>query len=343
MYVQRHLLNKAYNYIYTNTGDDRMKIGFFSSSTPITQISPQRFQRAKNFLLAKGVELVAGNLTGQSDFYRAGSIKQRAEEINQLIHDDSIDVLMATIGGLNTNAILEYLDFEYLDQHPKVVVGYSDTTAFLLAVTTQAPNCRVFYGPALVASLGEFAPLVDYTWQVFEEVFKQKDVTITAPTTWTDESINWQKFEHAKKMVPNQWHYTDTPVLSGKILGGNLDTMAGIIGSKYFPTFTKENLLLIEDAEKDAAIVEKNFAMLKNLGTFNKVKGIILGKHALFDDLGTNRQPIDILLEVLGDLKVPIIYDYDSAHTVPMITTPLGSLATLDAKSMRVSFSQSRM
>jgi len=286
--------------------------------------------------------LEAGTLTGKSDYYRAGSIKDRADEINQLIHDDTVDILMGTIGGMNTNSVLEYLDFDYLEKHPKIVVGYSDTTAFLLAVTVKAPACRVLYGPALVASFGEFSPLVDYTYQAFEKIITAKDdqtITIAAPREWTDEPINWDDFTRDKKMQKNQWHYTDTSVLEGRIIGGNLNTMTGIIGSKYYPTFTKDDVLLIEDAEKDAAIIERSFAMLKNYGVFDQVKGIVLGKHALFDDLGTGRQPIDILLEVLGDKKLPIIYDYDSSHTVPMITTPLQAQIKIDAQAMNVQFS----
>lgn len=316
-----------------------MKIGFFSSSTPITAISPKRFLRAKRFLESKGITLVPGNLTGKSDFYRAGSIDDRANEINQLIHDDSIDILMATIGGLNTNALLPKIDFAYLNDHPKTIVGYSDSTAFLLAAKVKT-NCRVLYGPALVASFGEFAPIVDQTFADFEKIinYQKTPVTIFAPKEWTDEAINWNDFERDKKMQPNTWGYIGQSVLEGRVMGGNLDTMAGIIGSEYFPTFTKDDLLFIEDAEKDASIVEKNFAMLNNFGVFKKVKGIILGKHALFDDLKTGRQPIDILREVLGNNTVPIIYDYDSCHTVPMITTPLGAKAKFDVSKMNVTF-----
>ena len=130
-----------------------MKIGYYSASTPITALSPHRFARAQHFLAAQGVHLVAGTLTGQQDHYRSGSIQQRADELNTLIHDETVDVIMATIGGANTNAILPYLDYAYLNQHPKTIVGYSDATALLLAVQSQAPVCRVIYGPALVASL----------------------------------------------------------------------------------------------------------------------------------------------------------------------------------------------
>lgn len=316
-----------------------MKIGFFSSSTPITAISPIRFARAKDFLQKKGITLIAGNLTEQSDFYRSGKIKQRAAEINQLIHDDSIDILIATIGGMNSNSVLPYIDYNYLQQHPKTIVGYSDTTALLLAVKTQAPACRVLYGPALVASLGEFAPIVDETWRDFLQVIQSEKATIQAPQQWTDEQLNWEHFDHPKQMFPNAWGYTRTPVLEGRIIGGNLNTMTGVIASKYFPKFTKDDLLFIEDAEKDAAIIERSFAMLKVAGVFDQMKGIVLGKHALFDDLKSNRRPIDILTEVLGELDLPIIYDYDSCHTVPMMTTPIGAWARIDATNMTASFS----
>lgn len=53
-----------------------MKIGYFSASTPITALSPKRYARARQFLATQGVVLAAGNLTGQRNSYRAGSIKK---------------------------------------------------------------------------------------------------------------------------------------------------------------------------------------------------------------------------------------------------------------------------
>ncbi|GAB6092707.1 S66 family peptidase [Furfurilactobacillus curtus] len=317
-------------------------IGFCSPSTPITAISPIRFARAKQYLKGKGAKMVAGSLTGQSDHYRSGTISARAAEVNELIHNKDVDIMMMTIGGTNTNAILPYIDYEALRQSPKTIVGYSDATALLLAIKTQAPACRVLYGPALVSSFGEWPPFVDETWRMFQEIVQTPiggRVTIQKPQYWDDEAINWDRFLQTKQQRPNQWQATDQTVLTGRIIGGNLNTMYGILASPYFPSLSKTNLLLIEDAEKDAATVEKNFAMLKNAGIFSQIGGIILGKHALFDDLGTGCQPVDILQEVLGDLKCPIIYDYDSCHTVPMMTTPLGAMAIIDADQGQVTFS----
>lgn len=317
-------------------------IGFFSPSTPITAISPKRFARAKVFLRQQGIDLIAGNLTGQQDGYRSGSIAARTAELNALIHNPQVDVLMATIGGLNSNALLGGIDYAALRAHPKTIVGYSDVTALLLAIKTQAPACRVLYGPALVASFGEWSPLVDPTWAALKAVFETPNggsVTLQAPATWTDARLNWEEFEHAKPLQQNQWVATGPTQLSGRVLGGNLDTFAGFLRSPYFPELHADTLLFIEDAEKTAAEVERNFAMLANAGCFDQVGGIILGKHALFDDAGTGRTPLTILQEVLGHRDLPIIADYDGGHTVPMLTTPIGAQATFDADARTVTFS----
>lgn len=309
-------------------------IGFCSPSTPITAISPIRFKRAQKFLTSKGIQLIAGNLTTKRDAYRSGSIRQRADEVNELIRNNCVDIIMTTIGGTNTNSILPYIDYDYLNDHPKTFVGYSDATALLLAVQTQAPNCRVLYGPALVAGFGEWSPFVDETWTRFYQIItanKDDEVVIDTPQFWDDEALNWNTFERPKQQRPNQWQYIGSPVLSGRIIGGNLNTIYGILASRYFPQLSKNDLLFIEDAEKDASTVEKNFAMLKVAGVFDRVKGIILGKHALFDPEGSTRKPIDILEEVLDGQDMPVIYDYDSCHTVPMITTPLGAQAVINA------------
>ena len=315
---------------------------WWKSCAPITNISPKRFNRAKKFLLNHNVDLTAGKLTGRKDYYRSASIAERADEINELIHNDNVDIIMSTIGGLNTNSVLPYIDYEFLQNHPKTFIGYSDTTALLLAVQSHSPNCRVLYGPALVASFGEFSPIVDQTWDYFDSIISSngsKVVRIKAPTHWTDEKLNWESFEKDKALKENKWGYIQNPIMEGRLIGGNLDTISGILASPYFPSIEEGDILFIEDAEKDASIVEKNFAMIEDAGIFSQISGLLLGKHALFDDLGTNRKPIDILKEALGNTKIPIVYDYDSCHTVPMITTPLGSHVKINALERTIEFS----
>lgn len=90
---------------------------------------------------------------------------------------------------------------------------------------------------------------------------------------------------------------------TGRIIGGNLNTIQGIFGSPYMPHIQEGDILFIEDSSKDAATIERSFSFLKINGVFDKISGIILGKHEQFDDCGTNRKPFEILLEVLQNQK----------------------------------------
>ncbi|MFA0349917.1 LD-carboxypeptidase, partial [Vibrio sp. 10N.222.55.C6] len=94
-------------------------------------------------------------LTGESEGYRSGSIQARAEELNQLIRDPDVRCIMSTIGGNNSNSLLSYIDYDALRDDPKIIVGYSDATALLLGIYAKT-GLVTFYGPALVASFGEF-------------------------------------------------------------------------------------------------------------------------------------------------------------------------------------------
>jgi muramoyltetrapeptide carboxypeptidase LdcA involved in peptidoglycan recycling len=107
--------------------------------------------------------------------------------------------------------------------------------------------------------------------------------------------------------------------------------MNGFWGSPYMPKIQEGDILLIEDSMKEASQVEKNFSLLKVNGVFEQIGGILLGKHERFDDEGTGKRPIDILLEVLNGTKLPIIADFDCCHTHPMLTMPIGMQIRIDA------------
>lgn len=72
-----------------------------------------RYNRGKEYLASKGIRVIDGQLFGKQDYYRSGSIKERADEFNQLLYNDDVQVLMAAIGGYNSNSILPYIDYEY--------------------------------------------------------------------------------------------------------------------------------------------------------------------------------------------------------------------------------------
>lgn len=313
-------------------------IGIFSPSSPITYTVPKRFHRAKAYLEAKGFKIVEGALTGKYDYYRSGSIKERADELNQLIRNPEVKCIMSNIGGMNSNSILPYIDYEAFRENPKIIIGYSDVTAILLAIYAKT-GISTFYGPALVASFGEFPPFVDYTYEYFKDMLiedKPLPYEFPMPEYWTDEYIDWSQQDREKEKRKNQWITVYEDIARGRLIGGNLNTMMGIWGSSYMPEIKEGDILFIEDSLKDAATVERSFSLLKLNGVFDKVSGIILGKHELFDDMKTGRKPYEILLEVLGERQLPFIADFDCCHTHPMLTLPIGVEVELDATNKKV-------
>lgn len=313
-------------------------IAVFSPSSPATKTAEKRYHRGKAFLEEKGFVFREGSLTGKEDGYRSGSIQERALELNQLIWDDSVKCIMAAIGGMNSNSLLPYLDYEHLKKHPKLIIGYSDVTALLLGIYAQT-GLVTFYGPAVVASFGEYPPFVDQTFQYFRDIcMGQISIphTFPIPEVWTDEYIDWSIQDRGKKPCQNEWITLCPGKARGRLIGGNLNTMLGFFGSPYMPQIEEGDILFIEDSLKDASDIERSFSLLKISGIFEKVSGVILGKHEKFNDLGTGRKPYEILEEVMGECKIPVLAQFDCCHTHPMLTMPIGCQVELDSEHQKV-------
>ncbi|MBQ4556202.1 MAG: LD-carboxypeptidase [Clostridia bacterium] len=322
---------------------DGLTIGVFSSSSPISATVPVRYNRGKEYLASKGIRIIDGSLFGKQDYYRSGSIKERADEFNQLLYNDEVQVLMAAIGGYNTNSILPYIDYEYLKRHPKIIIGYSDTTALLLGIYAKT-GLVTFYGPALASSFGEFPPFVDMTFDNFMSIVCD-DIKLPyeykMPPVWTDEFINWSQQDRGKVEYTNSLVCVNSGICRGRLIGGNLNTMSGFFGTEYMPEIKEGDILLIEDSLKDACTIERSFSMLKLAGVFDKIGGIILGKHEKFDDNGTGRKPYEILSEVLDGCRIPFLAEFDCCHTHPMFTMPIGCQVELDATNKRITLLES--
>lgn len=312
-------------------------IGIFSPSTAITAIAPKRYKRGKEFLESKGFKIKEGKLTNKRDYYRSGSIKERAEELNELIRDPKVRCIMSTIGGMNSNSLLPYIDYDAFKKDPKIIIGYSDVTAILFAIY-QKTGISTFYGPALVASFGEIYPFNEMTYKYFEDICIKGEVNYeyNMPKFWTDEYINWEDQERSKEQYKNEWITLKEGSVEGRLVVGNLNTIMGFYGSQYMIDIKEGDILLIEDSLKDAATIERAFSLLKVNGVFDRISGLILGKHELFNSQDSLRKPHEILEEVMGDYDFPLMVDVDCSHTHPLFTTVIGKKIYFNSKSKKI-------
>ncbi|MCL1965406.1 MAG: LD-carboxypeptidase [Firmicutes bacterium] len=321
--------------MFLNKGDT---IGFFSPSKPITYLCPIRTKRAQDFLVNAGFKLKGGKLSGKRDFYRSGTLQERVDEINSLIHDPSISCIMSTIGGMNSNSLVPYIDYEYLKKNPKIIIGYSDMTAILLSIYEKC-SIPVFYGPALVATFGEFPPYNNASLMYMLAMLSEKrkfPMHLEKPSFWTDEYLDWELQDRTKKAVENKWVTVQPGTATGRLIIGNLDTMYGIWGSPYMPCIKEGDILFIEESLKDISEAERGFAFLECNGIFDRISGLILGKYEAFDDKDSKRMPHDVLSEIIRNKKIPVLSQVDCSHTHPMFTLPIGANITMDATNQRI-------
>lgn len=187
-------------------------IGIFSPSNPITCDAPYAALKAERYLTAKGFIVKKGRCYGKSESaYRSGTIKERADELNELIYDNEVKCIMAAAGGYVSDSILPYIDYEYLKEHPKIIVGLSDVTSVLLAVYQK---CRfpVFYGPNYITSLAHNKYYTDFAFNSFLNAVNNRETyTIGNPEFFTNEDTDWCKsdkeFEEQiakEKLLPNK-------------------------------------------------------------------------------------------------------------------------------------------
>lgn len=314
-------------------------IGIFSSSYPAAAEAPKPVERAISFLQQKGYQIKLGKLFGKQDYYRSGTIRQRAEEFNELLRDPEVTCMMAVAGGMVSNAILPYLDYTAAAEHPKIIVGHSDITALLLGIYQKA-GLVTYYGPNLAADFGQSQQYSEQSLSYLEAVVSSQanlPYLCPIPPFYSDELSDWAEEVVEQEKKPNRWVTLRGGRAQGRLIGGNLNTISGIMGSPYMPEIRKGDILFLEDTEKFAAHAERYFSLLKLCGVLDRVGGIILGKHRKFDHQGSGRSCGEILTEVLGSREIPILADVDCCHTVPMLTLPIGGQVALDADSQEIS------
>lgn len=302
-------------------------IGIISTSSPVAAMCPRRFQRGMDELERMGFRVKIGKHALNKCGHLAGTIEERLKDFHDMIRDQEVKGIINTIGGFNSNQLLDSLDYDLIKQNPKVIVGYSDFTAVLHAIY-QKCNLVTYMGPALLPQFGEFGGLLPYTKHYFTSVLQDPsdDLVFKPSTHWISERLMWDQDDvRPRTQIKNHGPYVIREgEAAGKILAGNLGTLLLAAGTPYLPNF-KDCILFLEDDESEhAATIDRYFTQLRNMGVFEEVNGIVIGRFhpdvTFHDDY-----PLSEIVKVATrGYDFPIIAGADFGHTDPMLTLPNG-------------------
>lgn len=278
-----------------------------------------QIEKFSDILKSFGFKVVIGKTLKEKFGYFAGSDELRATEINELFANKNIKGIFCMKGGWGCARILDKLDYKIIKDNPKVLIGFSDITALLLAITSKT-GLVTFHGP--VGNSG----WNDFTKNIFTNM-----VMTTKPFKFPENPIGEDKI------------YTINPgKVSGELVGGNLTVLSALIGSDYLPNW-KNKILFLEEAKEEPYSIDRMLTQLKLSGVLDSISGFVFGKCAKC----LAEEPLkaftfhEVILQHLQPLKIPAYYGAMIGHIENKLTVPLGINATMDADKGILSLEES--
>jgi muramoyltetrapeptide carboxypeptidase len=218
-----------------------------------------------------------------------------------------IKAIICSRGGYGSIRILEDINYQIIRDNPKIFVGYSDITALLMAITKKTKIIS-FHGP-MVKDLAELDPwYLNWLWNMLTG--KCEDI----------------KAEDAEVLVPG-----DT---EGILLGGNLNTIVSLVGTGYL-SICKNTILFLEDINEPYYRIDRMLTQLRLSGFFKNISGLILGK---FKGCGKKDIIDKIVLDIISDIRFPIISNFPIGHSSKNVLVPLGVKVRLNTKKKTLIF-----
>jgi len=275
---------------------------------PAGPFDSDKFMIGKAVLESMGFQTVYDESIFQNHGFLAGTDFQRADQVNRLFADPTVQAILCARGGYGSLRILPLLDFKSIQTHPKIFLGFSDISA-LLAMLYDRCGLITFHGPVVTT-------LANAT-----------DETISAMKTALTSGI-------ALELIPENGRAIKPGVSSGCVTGGNLTTLCHLVGTPFAPHFDGK-ILLLEDVGEMPYRIDRMLTQMKLAGCFNGIAGLILGT---FKECGQLNEIVEIFNDIFENADIPILAGFDMGHGEHNLIIPMGLGATLDTDKKRLQF-----
>ncbi len=270
--------------------------------------------------------------------YFAGSVSERVKDFHNLLLDNDVDIIMTFWGGLNTNQLLPYINYELFKNHYKPVIGYSDTSALLLSLYKMT-GLTTYMGPAgITFNKPDF---FNYTLKYFQKVVceQNNEIIVNDSKEYADDLYFLREDSEHRIIRKNTGRKVyKHGVTQGKAIAANLQTLLILAGTPYFPDLKDTVLFLEEDESASPPTILRFLTQLIQLEQFAGVKAICFGRFMIDSGFDEEFSVKSLFDEVFADLNIPIVYDLDFGHSDPMFTIPIGVTAYIDTENNVLKF-----
>jgi muramoyltetrapeptide carboxypeptidase len=290
-------------------------IGIVAPASNVDENEETRF--AIDVIRSFGFEVKLGEHIFARTQYLAGTDRERADDVNRMFADTGVDAIFCLRGGYGTPRMLPFLDYDVIRSHPKILLGYSDITALLLAIHKMT-GLIGYHGPIARQNFS------DYTLSEFKRVlFNPKSTTVIGSPP---------PFETREGYVDDENRITRFVggTARGRLVGGNLSLLTTLLGTPYEPDFEKR-ILFLEDVGESPYSIDRMLTQLWLAGRLQQVAGIAIGKFTDTDTSGNSYSVEEVIRMRCEPLGVPTIRGLMFGHVDDQTVVPIGINAELDA------------
>ncbi len=291
------------------------RVALLAPSGPL--LEHDHLTRGAELCRALGLEPVLLPNAANSHGYLAGTDDERVADLNAALTDRAIDAVWCLRGGNGMNRIVDRIDFAGFAARPKVVIGYSDITILLLALTTET-GVVTFHGP-----MARFA-MPAFSRHHFELVLMRDGAPGLLQPVRADPDTLVPARGRIVTVVPGR--------ASGPLVGGNLTLLQALIGTRFFPDL-RGAILFLEDIGEDLYRIDRMLGHLRLAGALDTVAGVAIGhfsrmRHATVEcALGLD----EVLRKYFPLRHIPVAYGFPIGHVQEQWTLPIGVMAELNA------------
>ncbi|HXQ49048.1 MAG TPA: S66 peptidase family protein [Thermoplasmata archaeon] len=266
----------------------------------------------------------------------------RAADLTAALEDPEVRGIWCSIGGEDSMRLLPHLDSSLPLRHPKVLVGYSDSTTLLIWMRTH--GVVSFHGPSIMAGIAQWRSLPpEFAEQLRSVLFEPDGGHQYRPFPWFSEGYeNWGEPASIGTTKPHQpsepWRWLNAPRrFEGELFGGNLETLDLLKGTRFFPfpEFFDGQVLFLETSEEHPPPKAVG-ASLRNYGVsgiLGRLSGLLLARPRGYS--AEERKELDdrvraVVVDEFGLTDLPVVTGLDFGHTDPQWVLPLGGRVRLD-------------
>ncbi len=301
-------------------------VGVIAPSTPV--FDPDLLAEAERTLRHFSLKPKWGKYIRQRSEYQA-SVRERVEDLHSMFRDPMVDAVFAIRGGYGSEQLLDSIDYDLIRANPKVFLGFSDITALHLAIQKKA-GLVTFHGPVVLSGFTGF------TQSYFRKaLFETKPIGIVG-NPMEDNDLR-----------PRHTLRTVRPgTARGRLIGGNLTLISTTLGTPY-EIDTRGRVLFIEDVGEEPYRIDRMLTQLRLAGKLDAAAGVIWGEceDCRPNDYKASTASIftlgEIVDNILGNLKIPVLGGLTIGHTSDQVTLPEGVMATLDATQQELVIEES--